>query len=273
MNGLTGKRIAVLEARLTGELSRLVERQGGAAFAFPALREATIDAGAEVADLLTAIGEKRIDFIVLQTGVGVAALVKEADKLGRQDELIAALGRVTKVCRGPKPVGVLARFGLKPEVSAAEPYTTSEVLLALTGFDLRDRGVAVLHYGERNRVLAEALIERGARLKELCPYEWQLPDDIEPLKRLIAQLADGAFDAIVFTSQIQARHLFHVAEACGHQGQLLEALKTKTVVASIGPTCSAALRALGVTPQLEPEHPKMGPLVKALARYLDSSPG
>ncbi|NUQ77217.1 MAG: hypothetical protein HUU21_27090, partial [Polyangiaceae bacterium] len=36
-------------------------------------------------------------------------------------------------------------------------------------------------------------------------------------------------------------------------------------VASIGPVCSEALRAEGISPHLEPEHPKMGHLVKEAA--------
>jgi uroporphyrinogen-III synthase len=37
------------------------------------------------------------------------------------------------------------------------------------------------------------------------------------------------------------------------------------VVASIGPVCTEALRAEGLEPDLEPEHSKMGHLVKAAA--------
>jgi len=271
MNGLTGKNIALLEARLTSELAKLVERNGGVAFAFPALREVAIDAGAAVAELIAALTAGRIDFIVLQTGVGLSALITEAEQLERREELIVALGKVTKVCRGPKPTAVLARLGLKPDLSAAEPYTTAEVLAALAEFALKDRGVAVLHYGERNTALAETLIARGARLEELCLYEWQMPEDTEPLQQLIAQVGQGAFAAVVFTSQIQARHLFQVAVECGRESELREGLRNKTVVASIGPTCSAALRALGVTPQVEPEHPKMGPLVAALAKHMEAT--
>jgi uroporphyrinogen-III synthase len=36
-------------------------------------------------------------------------------------------------------------------------------------------------------------------------------------------------------------------------------------VASIGPVCSEAIRAEGLAPDVEPEHPKMGHLVKAAA--------
>ena len=37
------------------------------------------------------------------------------------------------------------------------------------------------------------------------------------------------------------------------------------VVASIGPVCSEALRAEGLAPDVEPEHSRMGHLVKAAA--------
>ena len=49
---------------------------------------------------------------------------------------------------------------------------------------------------------------------------------------------------------------------------LVEALKEQLrrgVVASIGPVCSEALRAEGLPPDIEPDHPKMGHLVKAAA--------
>jgi len=39
------------------------------------------------------------------------------------------------------------------------------------------------------------------------------------------------------------------------------------VVASIGPTCSRAMREHGLVVDLEPEHPKMGPLILTVARH------
>lgn len=271
MSGLNGKKIALLEARLGGELARLIERHGGLPFQFPALREETIDASAEVAALITELTGGRLPFIVFQTGVGVVALLNEAEKLGRREELLAALRNVTTICRGPKPTAVLARNGVKPVVNAREPFTTAELLEAMEDLELRDKRVAVLHYGERNEALTAALKERGARLEELCLYEWQLPEDTTPLVTLIAEAQRGAFDAVVFTSQIQARHLFQIAETLGQADGLREALNQRAATASIGPTCSATLRALGVEPRVEPEHPKMGPMVIALGQYFDNS--
>src|SRR5260370_26687435 len=92
----------------------------------------------------------RVDFIVLQTGVGLSALITEAEQLERREELIVALGKVTKVCRGPKPTAVLARLGLTPELNGAEAYTSAEVLAALAAFPLKESGATLLHYGGRN---------------------------------------------------------------------------------------------------------------------------
>lgn len=271
MNSLANKNIALLEARMSSELANLVTRHGGSAHSFPALRETTVDASADVAALLDAFARNEIGFIVFQTGVGVAALLTEANKLGRQAELLAALAGITKICRGPKPTAVLARNGLKPDVAASEPFTTTELLAALEPLalpkTLKDATVALLHYGERNAELTAWLQARGARLHELTMYEWQLPEDIAPLHDLIARLPRGEFDAVAFTSQIQARHLFQIAEASGQADALRQALNEKTVTASIGPTCSAALRALGVEPCIEPENPKMGHLVVTLGQH------
>lgn len=271
MSGLTGKRIALLEARMGSELANLVQRHGGEPSVFPALRETTRDASAETAALIDKLQQGDLPFIVFQTGVGVAALLTEAEQLGRKDELLAALHAVTKICRGPKPTAVLARNGLKPDISAAEPFTTTELLAALEPVALAGQQVALLHYGERNAALTEALQARGAALYELTLYEWELPEDVTPLQTLLTQLPQGAFDAVAFTSQIQARHLFQLAEAQGQAEALRAALNERTVTASIGPTCSAALRALGVEPRVEPEHPKMGPMVLALGKYFDAA--
>jgi uroporphyrinogen-III synthase len=269
-HNLNGKRIALLEARLGGELARLVERYGGQAFSFPALREQPIAATDEVAALINDLRANRYAFIIFQTGVGVSSLLKEAEKLGRSEELLSTLKQVITICRGPKPTAVLARHGIKPNVTARDPFTTVELLEAMDPLELAGQQIAVLHYGERNTALADALIERGAQLEELCLYEWRMPEDIAPLKTLIAEVQQGAFDAVAFTSQIQARHLFQIAESIGQQKALLDALTTKTVIASIGPTCTTALRALGIEPRVEPEHPKMGPMVMALASYFET---
>ena len=138
-------------------------------------------------------------------------LLREAERLGRLDATLAALRAATTVCRGPKPAAALKRYNVPVRVSPVEPYTTTELLDALSGVDLAGKGVALVHYGEPNHALADALRARGAALEELCLYEWLMPEDVEPLKTLVRELVDERVDAIAFTSQVQCRHLFQVA--------------------------------------------------------------
>jgi len=115
------------------------------------------------------------------------------------------------------------------------------------------------------------LLKHGAWLEEICLYEWQLPEDIEPLKILIGEIIGGRVDAVAFTSQIQVRHLFQIATELGKSEELREALNSKTVVAAVGPTCAAAVESFGVLPQIIPQPPKMGQMVLALANYLEQN--
>jgi uroporphyrinogen-III synthase len=252
---------------MESELANLARRHGMEPVRVPALREETADCADEVNALIGALARGAVDYIIFQTGVGAATLVDEAEKLNRRDELIEALKGTQLVARGPKPTAVLSRHGLRPAISAREPFRTADLIDAMQPFDLSDKNVALLHYGEPNLSLAESLAHRGARLRELLLYEWRLPNDTTRLIKLIDELIDHQFTAIAFTSQIQARHLFQLAAEAGKEDPLRAALN-EIVVASIGPTCTKALLDLGVTPQVEPERPKMGALILAIAQLL-----
>ena len=271
METLNGARVALLEGRMRGELADLVRRHGGVPVSAPAVEEAPLPCTEQVVALIDHLTAGDLSVAVFLTGVGVKAIFHEAERLGRDVALREALHAVTTVCRGPKPLAALAQQGVPVSVRAPAPHTTTELLAAMAPLDLRGLGVALVHYGERNEPLAEALRARGARLEELCLYAWRLPADRGPLEALVHRLIGGGVDAIAFTSQIQVRHLVEIATAIGQRGALLTGLRALTV-ASIGPTCTAALNDLGIVPQVEPEHGKMGHLVIALARHLAQGP-
>ena len=273
MPALRGARVALLEARLPRELAGLVERFGGRPYCVPALREAPVPDAGTMEPFLNALCAGSFSLVMFLTGAGVTALLREAERLERLAATLDGLRRTAIACRGPKPAGVLRRHDVPIQVSAAEPYTTAELLDALNAVDLAATRVAIVHYGERNGALAAALGARGAALDELCLYEWLMPEDLAPLQTLVGELIDGAVDAIAFTSQIQCRHLFQVAADMGRRDDLAQALNTRTVVAAIGPVCDAALRTFGVVPRVQPAHPKMGPMVAALADYFDLTSG
>jgi uroporphyrinogen-III synthase len=266
---LTGKRIALLEARMSGELSSMVERLGGTPYSVPAVMETPLEQPEETARFIDALCAGRFDVIVFMTGVGATALLREAEKLGRVDAALAALRKALTVCRGPKPVAVLRRHDVQVNATAAEPHTTTELLQSLEAIGVTGRRLALVHYGERNETAAGGLRERGASLHEICLYEWRLPDDTSSLERLVKEIIEGNVDAIAVTSQIQIRHVFQIADKLGRRDALIDALGRKVVVAAVGPVCASALRAHGVVPHVQPSHPKMGPMLIALADYFE----
>lgn len=269
MHDLKGARIGLLEARLTGELAQIVRRHGGEPMNAPAVREVeTLDEGA-VRAFIDGVSAGRITVVVFLTGVGASALFREAERLGRGAALLEGLRAATTVCRGPKPGGVLGRHDVPVSVRVPEPHTTADVLRSTAALPLAGRTIGLLHYGERNAVLADGLRARAGAVEELCLYEWRMPIDVEPLRRLVRAAVAGELEAVAFTSQIQARHLLEVARDVALHLDLVRALTTRVVVAAVGPTCADALRALGMPPHVVPERPKMGPMVAALAAYLD----
>jgi uroporphyrinogen-III synthase len=266
MPSLHGTRVALLESRMSTELAELVRRLGGVPVAAPSVRE--VPREAETAAFVDELASRRFGVVIFQTGVGATALFREAEKHGRLQDVVAALADVVIVCRGPKPTAAVRRYGLTPTVVPQKPFTTKEVLEVMADVDLTSREVALVHYGERNAALADALRARGARLAEACPYEWALPEDIEPLRALVRNPA-GLADALAVTSQIQVRHLFKVATELGLAKELAAALNEDIIVAAVGPVCADALKEAGVTPDVQPADPKMGPLLTALADYVE----
>ncbi|MBO0779507.1 MAG: uroporphyrinogen-III synthase [Ktedonobacteraceae bacterium] len=271
MNSLDNMNIALLEARMSDEMARLIRRHGGTPYSVPAVREAPLNSASEVNTFIDHLVQNKIQVIIFFTGVGVATLLKEAEALERLPEILDALCKVTIVCRGPKPAAVLKRHGIPIALNASEPHTTNELIQVLDTLDLQGLNVALVHYGERNAVLTQNLRDRGiASLEELCLYQWLLPEDLNPLRTLVRDIIEQHIDAVVFTSQIQARHLLHIAAEMQLADQLITALNTRTIVASIGPTCTAALQDYSITPHVVPKHPKMGHLVLALVAYVSS---
>lgn len=261
--------VALLESRMSRELARLVEKHGGDSVGVPAVKECPEFTPELANKLIDDLFGDRHEVVVFMTGVAVSLLFEMAEQIGRRPDLVAALRRLTTVCRGPKPTAALRGFGVPPTLSAREPFTSAEIIDALSGIELKGRRVILLHYGERSETLAETLLARQARVEELWLYRWLMPDDTSGLLSVVKRIISGEVDALAITCQIQFRHLYAVAANAGLAEKMVHALNDRVVVAAVGPTCEAILHAYGVRVQVMPEHPKMGPLVIALMRHLE----
>ena len=267
MRTLEGRRVGLLEGRQSDELGMMVARLGGTPVSAPALRE--VPSGEDAAPVLQRIIDGAFQMVVVLTGAGITALFREAERLQVVDAVRERLERTTLVCRGPKPLTALKRYGLKAQVMTPKPHTTAELIEALNDVPLDGVAIALLHYGERHPAFAEALVARGARVEDICLYEWAMPADVEPLRAMVRAAIEGSVDALLFTSQIQFRHLQQIAAGMDLSAGLTDALNERVIVAAVGPVCAAALRAGGVVPDVLPASPNSASLVSALGDYFD----
>src|SRR5690606_36415476 len=131
---LQGRRIAVPEARQLGILVDLLRNRGAEVLQIPLV--AILDAP-DPAPVLAWIGRfiaQPPDLFILLTGEGLKRLLDLACRHGREEALVAALGPVPKLSRGPKPERVLRTLGLQSE-QAAE-HTTAGIIATLATRDL-----------------------------------------------------------------------------------------------------------------------------------------
>jgi uroporphyrinogen-III synthase len=245
----------------------LVKKRGGQPLHAPALAELPdLDLEA-IRRLVDALRRRRPKLALFQTGVGTRALFAATDRIGLSEAFLQILKGAVVAVRGPKPGGALRSRGVRIDRSAADPFTTRELLASIPDLDLNHEVVVVQRYGAANSDLDQALVARGAQVIEIPTYRWSLPQDTAPLAGLIGALEHGEVDAVVFTNGEQARNLFAVARQSGKAEALRKALNT-TLVASIGPVASAALRELEVSVGLEASPPKLGALLAALDQAL-----
>jgi uroporphyrinogen-III synthase len=264
---MQAKQVAILETRMGEQLAGLVAGRGGVPFHAPALAELPDLDPQAIAQMVMSLQKRPAKLVIFQTGVGTKALFAVTDSLSLTAEFLAALKDSLVAARGPKPSGVLRSRGVRIDYSAADPFTTHEMLDELGGLKLDGERVIVQRYGSLNRDLDAALAARGAEVTEIPTYRWSLPPDTAPLEQLVARLERGEMHAVVFTNAEQARNLFAVSARLNKEEALKKALN-RVLVASIGPVASAALREAGIKVGLEASPPKMGALLTALDKAL-----
>jgi uroporphyrinogen-III synthase len=267
---LQGKIVAITESRRARELSTLVSKLGGAVLSAPAMREVLRQDTRPAVEAIERICRGEVDVVIFLTGVGARAFLELGKRHGRDESLAAALARSLVVARGPKPVAALRDAGIRVHVVPSAP-TSEGVLAALASHPLDGKVVAVQLYGDDNPLLVTSLTARGATVLDVPLYEWALPQDQEPLERLVTALVSGEVHVLAFTSSPQVKHLFVVAQRLGLGDVLAPALRERVLVASIGPVCAAELAAHGVVPAIQPEKGTMGALVHEIAAHLSRS--
>src|SRR2546425_12975477 len=181
-------------------MAELIRNYGGEPIQAPAMREVPLTDQREA----LAFGETLLagdgDVLILLTGVGTRMLIAALATRWPKDEVVKALGRLTLVCRGPKPIDALKEVGLAPALAVPEPNTWRDLLSELDlKLPVARKRVAVQEYGARNEELLAGLRQRGARVTAASVDGWALPEDMRPLSAAIDRLAAGGVEGGRFT--------------------------------------------------------------------------
>ncbi len=205
----------------------------------------------------------RYDCLVLFTGVGLECLVEASKGLGLDQELLAALGRVKTISRGPKPAAVLRKLGVPANVTVGEPNTWREVAHAMRGLDARS--VAVQEYGVSNPEFTAELLSLGFDVTATPVYRWALPSETRPIGEAARRIIAGSCDIALFLSSVQLEHLLEVADRRGLREHVLRSLAEDVLICSIGPVMTEALARYNLEPDFTPKHPKLAICIRQLA--------
>ena len=260
-----GLTVAAFESRRAEEIGRMIERHHGVARVSPSMREVPIEDHRQAVDFANRLITGQIDLVIFMTGVGIRHLISQIERHVDRERFTAVLSDVITVARGPKPVVALKELGMRATYVVPEPNTWREILDTLDAHcPLANLIVGLQEYGVTNPSLIAGLEARGAKVERLKVYDWDLPEEIGPLEENIRSIVAGQIDVALFTSAQQVVHLLKVAEGLDLAEPLREAFRG-VVTASIGPTTSQMLRDYELPVDLEPEHPKMGHLVRAAA--------
>ncbi|HEU5150668.1 MAG TPA: uroporphyrinogen-III synthase [Iamia sp.] len=266
---LAGFTVGVTADRRADEQAELLRRRGAEVVHGPVIRTLPLTDGAALAAATEAVIATPPDTLVALTGLGVRSWFEAADGHDRGDALRAALRDATVVARGPKAAGALATAGL--DAAWRAPGESSAEVARHLGTDLAGRRIAVQRDGAAEPELAERLAAAGADVVDVPVYRWVLPDDLGPAASLVAALADGALDAVTFTSAAAISNLFAVAADAGGDALVAAvraALLGPVLPVCVGPVSAARLAAHGVDRRVHPARWRLGPMVRCLAEAL-----
>jgi len=255
-------RVLSFESRRAKEIGELIRINGGEPFVAPALIEVPLEHNGEAFAFADRLYSGEFDMMIFLTGVGARLLHRVLATRDPEDRFPNALRGLTTVARGPKPIAVLRDWNVPVTITVPEPNTWREILGALTSRP--ECSVAVQEYGRANGELIDGLTIQGRQVFSVPVYQWKLPSDTGPLSQALDALLSEQFDVALFTTGVQIEHFLEFASERGKREAALDALR-RIFIASIGPTCSESLKSFGLTPALEPSHPKMGILVREAA--------
>jgi uroporphyrinogen-III synthase len=264
---LAGYTVAVTAARRKEELGALLDRRGARVVYAPAIRIVPLSDDAELVAATREVMARPVDLVIATTGVGFRGWLEAADAWDLP--LVEHLRPARVMARGPKARGAIRGGGLI-DAWSPESESSAEVLAhLLSGAEgpLEGRRIAVQLHGDPLPDLVAALRDAGAEVVTVPVYRWVLPEDVVPVRRLVASIVAGTVDAVTFTSAPAASSLLTVAGELGQREALVDAMKDRVLAIAVGNVTAGPLEAAGI-PTHQPERARLGALAREVVARL-----
>lgn len=250
---LFGQRIVVTRTReQASRLSQQFIERGAEVLEIPTIRIEAPDDRQTLIEAMAGLGE--YDWVVFTSPNGVSQFF---EFFFRSFEDVRDLGAMRFAAVGPATAAKLKELHLKVDLMP-EQYVTTEIAKAFKEFqNVENVRILLLRAQVANPELVRALEAMGAIVDDVSVYK-TVPES-EDRTGAARRLTDEGADWVTFTSSSTVQN-FHARFNLPELLKKFPGMKT----ASIGPETSKALRALGITPDVEARTHTIDGLVKAL---------
>jgi uroporphyrinogen III methyltransferase/synthase len=249
---LAGRTILVTRPRHQSRpLVEALERQGATVVESPAI---SIEPPSDFSGLDGALARlATYDWIVFTSANAVEAFFGRLSEVA--PEARVSTGKLAAI--GPATAESLRERGLEPDV-VPERHVAEEVFRAIEARgELAGKRFLLPRADIAREALPELLRGAGAIVDAITAYR-TLANDQE-MRRAASLVEVGEVAMVVFASASAVRSFFARVDAHAFRGRV--------TAASIGPITSDALRALGISPEVEAEHSTTEGLVEAIVGY------
>lgn len=204
---LRGKRILVTRPEAqAGNLADMITAQGGQPERFPLLKIAPANDLSPLRQAVARFDEYSLVIFISPNAVNFSVPYILSRRPWPETVQAAAIG--------PGTVAELASHGIKKIIAPSERFD-SEALLELPAFQahrVAGKRVLILRGSGGRELLADTLLERGARVEAVTCYHRSAPDDGTPIMSL---LHNRAIDALTISSSEGLRNLLSLLDTEG----------------------------------------------------------
>ncbi|WP_163526512.1 uroporphyrinogen-III synthase [Halobacillus ihumii] len=263
MNGLTGKVIGVAADRSANALSSLIQKKGGTPAVFSIQGKQILNEQISQDNIRDFIS-KSFDWAIFTTGIGAQTLEDTSVKSEIYRDFIEKLNNTQVAIRGKKTLNWCQKNGVKASM-LSDDGTMEHLVKTFSEeqIDLNYQRVFLQAYSQNDAKLKEKLEKAGCHVYLSQPYFYEEPN-LQVLENLKEAIKTKSLDAVVFTSKTQVKNL-----VTNHHDnrETIQSFNNHVLAVAVGKVTANELKESGILYVLQPDRPKMGPMVAALERY------